>query len=151
MSDIIRIQPAPDRRQDFARWAVTQRPKIRTVSPSEFGVPSRLFTQAPEHVLIGALVDGHRYVSPEEDAADRRPEPDAPELLGVATPEALTSPDAPAEAADEPQDAEASDRSDSPPEEPQEESAPYVCDVCDREFTTARGRDTHRRLAHRED
>ncbi|MFJ2205939.1 hypothetical protein [Streptomyces microflavus] len=70
MSNMIRIRPAAARRQDFARWAVAQTPKIRTVSPQDFAVPASLFVDAPEEVLIGALVDGNRYVSPVEDAAN---------------------------------------------------------------------------------
>ncbi|MFJ3545472.1 hypothetical protein ACIPQH_25290 [Streptomyces rubiginosohelvolus] len=69
MTDMIRIRPTADRRRDFARWAVAQTPKIRTVSPQDFAVPAALFVTAPEEVLIGALVDGTRYVSPVEDAA----------------------------------------------------------------------------------
>lgn len=32
-----------------------------------------------------------------------------------------------------------------------DDGAPYACDVCPRKFTTERGRDSHRRQAHRED
>ncbi|MDX2917305.1 hypothetical protein PV370_04745 [Streptomyces sp. NE06-03C] len=117
---MIRIRPTAARRRDFARWAVAQTPKIRTVSPQDFAVPAALFVEAPEEVLIGALVDGTRYVSPVEDAArgaqpparlldcgtcyeengeEVHPHPECPltpearpELLGVATAEGfLTS------------------------------------------------------------
>lgn len=82
MTQMIQIRPTPALRRPFAEWAVGQRPKIRTVSTFEFAVPAHLFVDVPESVLIGALVDGHRYVSPEEDAAANRPAPGAqPRLL----------------------------------------------------------------------
>ncbi|WP_405893707.1 hypothetical protein OG272_15705 [Streptomyces sp. NBC_00104] len=82
---MIRVQPTAALRVDFARWAVAQTPKVRTVSPSDFAVPAYLFTHMPEPLLLGALVDGRQYV-PVED------EPGEPaELLGVATPEGLTA------------------------------------------------------------
>lgn len=65
--EIIRVEPAPERRQCFARWAVAQTPKIRTADFDAFAVPSHLFTEAPECILIGALVDGHLYVPVEDD------------------------------------------------------------------------------------
>ncbi|MDN3056851.1 hypothetical protein PH213_20315 [Streptomyces sp. SRF1] len=159
---MIHIQPARARRVAFARWAVAQRPKIRTVSAEAFAVPPRLFVQAPEDILIGALVDGHRYVSPEEDRVQGRPAPGAPELLGVATPAGLTpGPEAgpldgptPAHepvpalpAIGHPHEAADSDSSDPT----QVETGAYRCGRCPRSFTTARGRDAHRRQAHRED
>ncbi|MFI1954806.1 C2H2-type zinc finger protein [Streptomyces xinghaiensis] len=85
--ELIRVQPARHLRREFARWAVAQRPKVRTVSESAFGVPPRLFTHMPERLLRGSLIDGHRYVSPGEEQ-----DPGAPtaptggaDLLGVAT------------------------------------------------------------------
>ncbi|MFF5668804.1 hypothetical protein ACFY8S_01485 [Streptomyces hygroscopicus] len=160
---MIHIQPARDRRVAFARWAVAQRPKVRTVSAEAFAVPPRLFVQAPEDILIGSLVDGHRYVSPDEDAAAGRPAPGTPELLGVATPAGLT-PTPPAGALGDPtpahepvpalpvvgqdqQEAADSDSSDSA----QAQGGAYSCGRCPRSFTTVRGRDTHRRQAHREE
>lgn len=68
MSDLIRIKPAPALRVPFARWAVAQTPKVRTVSPSEFAVPARLFVDAPEEILTGALVDGRPYVPAVQEA-----------------------------------------------------------------------------------
>ncbi|MEV5930922.1 hypothetical protein ACPCSG_23530 [Streptomyces cellulosae] len=76
MNNFIRVEPTRDNRVPFAGWACKQNPKVRTVSPQAFAVPHHLFTDVPERLLIGALVDGHRYVSPEED-----------ELLGVFQPE----------------------------------------------------------------
>jgi hypothetical protein len=69
--DIITVQPAPAQRVAFARWATgyPARP-IRTCSSNEFAVPADLFTQAPEAILVGSLVDGHPYRAVlEEDAA----------------------------------------------------------------------------------
>ncbi|MFJ4469604.1 hypothetical protein ACIP2X_19245 [Streptomyces sp. NPDC089424] len=92
---MITVKPERSRLVAFARWATAQTPKVRTVGLGEFGVPACLFVHAPEEVLIGALVDGHRYVSPSEDATNGLTEPGGhqdlagTELLGVATPEAL--------------------------------------------------------------
>ncbi|QPL14048.1 hypothetical protein QEH48_gp019 [Streptomyces phage TurkishDelight] len=84
MNELIRIQPARHLRQEFARWAVAQRPKVGTVSESAFGVPPRLFTDMPEDLLRGALVDGHAYVPVDDEPSPPAPA-GAPELLGVAT------------------------------------------------------------------
>lgn len=64
---MIEVLPAPWHRREFARWAIAQTPKIRTVAQNTFGVPDEMFADAPEELLIGAMVDGHRYVSPVED------------------------------------------------------------------------------------
>lgn len=69
MNNMIQVQPLPHRRQDFARWAVAQTPKVRTTSTHHFAIPAGLYADVPEELLIGSLVDGHRYVSPDEDAA----------------------------------------------------------------------------------
>jgi hypothetical protein len=96
--NMITVKPERSRLVAFARWATAQTPKIGTVSLGEFGVPADQFVNAPEEILMGALVDGHRYVSPMEDAANGLPEPGdyndggGQELLGVATPQALTPP-----------------------------------------------------------
>lgn len=194
---MIVVKPERSHLGAFARWATAQTPKIGTVGLGEFGVPADLFVQAPEEVLVGALVDGHRYVSPEEDAAHGRPEPgqhdDGQELLGVATPDALTGPgdpdaDAAAMVAATPPElieramtaalvatdlaasnaAAGGDDGDQAPDfAPLEEApaddgddgeeqaagdgGPFACDLCPREFTTERGRDSHRRQVHRED
>ncbi|MFD5788579.1 hypothetical protein ACFWH1_18395 [Streptomyces sp. NPDC127037] len=140
MSDPIQIRPTPAQRVEFARWAVAQTPKVRTVGPATFSVPAALFAGMPESVLIGATVDGHRYVSPDEDQEQ------AGELLGVATPEGFN--ETPAAEPGEPL-----------PEEPapgtagEREAAPegvFPCSGCDREFTTERGRDAHQRQKHAE-
>ncbi|MFJ2745406.1 hypothetical protein ACIO3O_37750 [Streptomyces sp. NPDC087440] len=120
MTDLIQVEPAPERRRAFARWAVAQNPKLDTVGPNTFAVPAELFTKAPEDILIGSLVDGHLYVSPQEDSDNGQVE----ELLGVATPAGLT-------AAPEP-----------------DELTTFPCDQCTRDFATERGRDAHGRQAH---
>ncbi|WP_037871977.1 hypothetical protein [Streptomyces sp. SPB074] len=145
------VRPAPKLRRDFARWAVAQRPKVRTASPTSFAVPTALFTEAPEEILIGSVVDGQRYVSPDECTVSR------PELVGVASPDGFREavpcellPEVPAEAYGPdstplPDASEDSDPSDSAAETPE---GVFPCDGCDREFTTARGRDTHHRQVH---
>ncbi|MFK0063348.1 hypothetical protein ACIQTN_29485 [Streptomyces werraensis] len=152
---MITVKPERSRLVAFARWATAQTPKVRTVGLGEFGVPADLFVHAPEEVLTGALVDGHRYVSPSEDAANGLPEPGdyQEELLGVATPEALVSP---AEGAGDFAPLEDAPADDEEPEDQDAEQAagdggPFACDLCPREFTTERGRDSHRRQVHRED
>lgn len=146
--DEIHIEPAPEQRQAFARWGVAQTPKVRTVGPSTFAVAPGLFVDAPEEILIGALVDGHRYVSPEEDATNGTSAPGT-ELLGVATEDAFAAVGGDGSAPDfAPLD-------DAPADEDQNDDEPvpalYGCPLCPRHFETVRGRDTHRRQAHRED
>lgn len=143
MTDMIRIEPRPEKRRAFAQWAVAQNPKVRTCSPTVFEVPPPLFVQAPEEILIGALVDGQRYVSPDEDAELGRPAPG--ELLGVATAEAFTEPSPAPEPEARPERAD-SDRSDST----SNKARPYACGMCDRTFTSERGRAAHRRQVHKE-
>ncbi|MFI0827286.1 hypothetical protein ACH4Q7_22840 [Streptomyces roseolus] len=198
MKNMLHVQPATELRVPFARWAVAQTPKLRTVGPTVFAVPADLYADMPEDLLIGARVNGHRYVSPKEDAADGTPPPGA-ELLGVATREGLTSLTevVVGEAGLEPhisldmaeQNAATAEResvlgeslaevsvqdhtlgsaslptpdNDGPrPDaplaetdqgaEPAETTVPFTCGRCPREFTTERGRDTHRRQAHPED
>ncbi|WP_413808124.1 C2H2-type zinc finger protein [Streptomyces sp. OE57] len=88
MNELIRIQPARHLRVAFARWAVAQRPKVGTVSESAFGVPPRLFTDMPEDLLRGSVVDGHPYVPVDDEPSTPAPV-GAPELLGVATVDGL--------------------------------------------------------------
>lgn len=170
----IRVQPAARLRQEFALWATAQAPKIRTVAPNTFAVPGDLFVDAPEEILIGSLVDGHRFVSPSEDAAAGTPPPAAPPWTppelplvegypGKALPELpadaygpdavpLPPPDfAPLEDAtadgDGPggDDGEGSDSSDS-----SGDSGAHDCADCGRPFTTDRGLTMHRRAKHSE-
>jgi hypothetical protein len=138
VSDFIQIKPTPEQRVPFARWAVAQTPKVRTVGTSTFAVPAALFADMPEPLLIGSIVDGHRYVSPDED------EQQASELLGVATTQGFS------------QEQEAIPGEALPAPEPADEHAEtpegvFPCSGCDREFTTERGRDTHQRQKHSED
>ncbi|WP_100248017.1 hypothetical protein [Streptomyces pseudogriseolus] len=157
---MIHVRPASERRRDFARWATGHTVKLRTVGPDVFAVPPHLFVDVPEELLIGAIVDGHRYRSPLEDEATGTPPPgpvDQPdvlvgELVGVPgvplppVPDAAYPPDAvllPVAPAAEPgQDGSTPDSSG---------GNTFACDRCPRTFTTARGRDTHRRQAHTED
>ncbi|MFI1703044.1 hypothetical protein [Streptomyces griseoruber] len=164
---MIKVQPVRELRVAFARWAVAQTSKVRTCSTSEFAVPPHLFTHMPERLLIGSVVDGHPYVSPADDetmqwrtAVPGEPLPPVPDSeyppgavqlpeperqLAATTPEtveaALTAVLVATEVA-------AGGDSSTPADEP--EGPPYACGLCPREFTTARGRDTHRRQVHRE-
>ncbi|MER6557892.1 hypothetical protein ABT300_09015 [Streptomyces sp. NPDC001027] len=172
---MIRVQPAPEVRVAFARWAVAQRPKVRTYSTNEFAVPPALFTWAPEELLIGSVVDGHRYRSPLEDerlaaasevhtgipgealpllpdsayGPDAVPLPEPERQLAATSPaavEAATTADVVAvEVASA--DQQAASTAAAPSEG---EGAGLTCDVCTRPFTTRRGRDMHRRQAHPE-
>lgn len=207
---MIRVEPALDRRECFARWAVAQTPKIRTADHNAFSVPADLFTLAPEETLLGALVDGRPYISPDEELTGYvHPERDGisggwlpevpPEAYGpdsvpldfapledapagdeddqaagdVKWPEGITPPrpefveaamdavliatevradrdrrDRRDSAAKEPTPAADSDSSDPSGDEDQAPDDGYPCDLCDRSFTTARGRRTHRRQTH---
>lgn len=156
MKDMIEVQPTPEQRRAFATWAVRQKPKWRTVSPTSFAVPEDRFIDLPEELLIGSLVDGHRYVSPDEDAQEGRAAPG--ELLGVATAAGFSEertafpgeplPEAPLEAyGPDSVPLPAPDPADEHGETPE---GVYLCLGCDREFTTARGRDTHQRQKHPE-
>lgn len=66
---MIHVEPVRELRREFAVWATAQDPKVMTVSPSAFAVPDGLYVDVPEVLLVGARVDGHRYVSPTEDGA----------------------------------------------------------------------------------
>jgi hypothetical protein len=89
VSELIRIQPARHLRVPFARWAVAQEPKLRTISPEAFAVPAHVFTDMPEELLRGSLVNGHPYVSPLDHEETEAAPVGAPELLGVATEDGL--------------------------------------------------------------
>ncbi len=121
---------------------------MRTVSTNTFAVPPHLFTHMPEPLLIGSIVDGHHYVAPDEDqppasieAVPGQPLPEVPadahgpDSMPLAPPDFAPLEDAPTEDDDSPASAQGDD---------------LACDVCHRPFTTARGRDTHRRQAHPE-
>lgn len=145
LSEFIKVRPATALRRQFAIWAVAQTPKIQTVSTHEFAVPAALFAQAPEEVLIGALVDGHHYI-PATDGEQGLPVlPEQQTVPGEALPplpDASYGPDfAPLD------DAPADDLPDPGPSEPAPEGV-FPCSGCDREFTTARGLRMHRRQTH---
>ncbi|WP_228995224.1 hypothetical protein [Streptomyces sp. DH8] len=160
---MIEVQPTPEQRRAFASHAVLQKPKWRTISPTSFAVPADAFVTLPEELLIGSLVDGHRYVSPVEDAQEGKVPPG--ELLGVATAEGLAaSVDQEMREAvageslpDVPESAYAPDSTPLPPPElentepdGEQPEGVFPCSGCDREFTTERGRDTHSRMKHSE-
>lgn len=166
MRPMIHVQPAAELRRPFAVWATAQRPKIRTVSTSAFAVPAGLFAGMPEELLIGALIDGHGYVSPVEDATLGRPAPGAPDPGGEAdiapADTAALVPAAPSAAVGAVMTAAAVVAAAAEPLPPgddqrpptQAEEAPEIpegvfpCPHCDKELTTARGRDMHARKVH---
>lgn len=163
----ITVRPDREQRADFARWAVARDPKVRTVSPVDFAVPYRLFTSVPEDLLVGAVVDGHTYVIPDEPAEPTAPAEGAV-IFGVLAPETQGAPSAalpemegvpgrplpemPAEAyppGAEPLDvhpAEASDQSDA-----DTGNTESKCNDCDRPFKSDRALAAPRRQADPED
>lgn len=166
-TDMIRVEPSPERRRCFAGWAVAQSPKLRTVDYNAFAVPASLFMQAPEEILIGATVDGRPYVPVQDDeepaggddsgfreAVPGEPLPPLPE--SAYGPDAVPLEFAPLEDAPTGDDEGAArDSRDQVPEVPtapdSDSSDPgdaFLCDLCARPFATARGRDTHRRQIH---
>ncbi|MEV6738710.1 hypothetical protein AB0N14_17965 [Streptomyces sp. NPDC051104] len=171
--ELIRVQPTAALRREFAAWAVAQQPKVRTVSHTVFAVPANQFIHMPEHLLIGSIVDGHRYVSPDEDQEQPVEQTGGAELLGVGLPEregipGQPLPEVPAETYGPDsvpltppefaplEDAPAGDEDGSDSSDPgdenndQAEDGGFTCDVCNRPFKSERGRDTHRRQAHPE-
>jgi hypothetical protein len=80
MSYSVLIEPADDRRVEFARWCLAQEPRIETASASGSELDSELFKQVPEHLLVGAYVDGrlYRHVEPETRQEDGETAAQAP-------------------------------------------------------------------------
>lgn len=83
MTDFIHIEPAHERRADFAVWVLAQDVQPVTTSTG-FSVPLDLYPTIPERLLNGAFVDGYHYnrphpqpvaeaplTVPEEPVADR--------------------------------------------------------------------------------
>lgn len=90
-------------------------------------------------------------MSPAEDEANGTPPPGA-ELLGVATEEGFAAAGGDDSGPDfAPLDDAPAEDEDQGDEDDGREGRPYGCDLCPRSFDTERGRDTHRRQAHRED
>lgn len=88
MNDLINVEPAPEQRQAFARWCLSQTPRIETSSSTGSHVPLELYPMIPPELLEGAFVDGYPY--------------------GVASPQpvAETTPEAPVEAPQQSSDPE---------------------------------------------
>lgn len=61
MTDVVHIEPADDQRRAFARWALSQTPKLQTSSSTGTDVPVDLYPSVPAELLEGAFVDGFRY------------------------------------------------------------------------------------------
>lgn len=170
--DLIRVTPVRAHRKAFAAWAIAQSPQVRTVSHEAFVVPATLYADVPEELLTGALIDGHRYVSPQpamtvlelEEAAPGEPLPPLPEsayppgavpldVTPVQAPEPAAVPEPATEPAPEPEPAPAaaedetgSDSSDQPGD-----TEGHVCAGCERPFKSKSGLATHRRTAHPEE
>lgn len=81
MSDFVHIEPADNQRRAFARWALSQTPKLQTSSSTGTDVPLDLYPDVPPELLEGAFVDGFRYGGPE-----------APQRGGGAPPKAAAAP-----------------------------------------------------------
>ncbi|WP_051710141.1 hypothetical protein [Streptomyces sp. NRRL S-350] len=162
MSSNLSIQPAAELRQPFAAWAVAQRPKLRTVGPSSFGVPAALFADVPEELLLGALVDGQPYVPRQDAAAPAETEPGSapPETAPGAEQESGPGealPELPPEAhepdavpLDGPDFAPLEDVpvEEQPATEDQDDAAEFVCADCQKSFSGDRGLAMHRTRVH---
>lgn len=57
----VRIEPAPEQRQQFARWCLAQTPRIETSGHGSSDVPVDLYPDVPQNLLEGAYVDGYLY------------------------------------------------------------------------------------------
>ena len=63
MTDTIHIEPARERRSDFAVWLLAQDTQPVTTSTG-FDIPLDLYPTIPERLLNGAFVDGYHYNRP---------------------------------------------------------------------------------------
>lgn len=90
MTYLVLVEPAHDQRRDFARWCLAQDPQIQTASHTGFEVPSDLFVNMPESLLVGARIDGQPYRHVVEDLV-----PVAVPVDDGARPEPLEAPAAP--------------------------------------------------------
>ena len=126
MDTLIIVQPGPHKRGPMALWLVSEYPEVRTVSESEFGIPPAVFTLMPEELLIGAVVDGHEYISPDLDSEPPHPPVSDPRPEMTPTLEA------------------------DPLEAPQSKtiSGLFLCEDCDKTSTSAAGLAAHRRAKH---
>lgn len=98
MSDFVHIEPADEQRRAFARWALSQMPKLQTSSSTGTDVPVDLYPEVPPELLEGAYVDGFRYggqAAPQPDADAPPKVPAGPTSTGTAS--------APQAAADDPE------------------------------------------------
>jgi hypothetical protein len=147
MNDYITVIPAREQRQRFARWSLGQQPGGLAMSSHEaWAVPSALFTEVPEELLVGALIDGRPYRAVVEDFEPHgdgyRPVPPA----GVvpvddgAGPESLDF--APLD------DADGGHADDAAPADDATEA--WGCEDCGRPFATQRGLNRHRTAVHHE-
>lgn len=80
MTDFVHIEPSDGQRRAFARWALSQTPKLQTSSSTGTDVPVDLYPSVPPELLEGAYVDGYLYggtAAPQPPAA-RPPKDEAP-------------------------------------------------------------------------
>lgn len=80
MTDFIHVEPARERRPEFAVWVLAQDPQPVTTSTG-FSVPLDQYPTIPERLLNGAFVDGYHYNRPQPQpqpapAAEPEPEPE---------------------------------------------------------------------------
>lgn len=78
MTSFVHVEPADDQRRAFARWALSQTPKLQTSSSTGTDVPVDLYPEVPPELLEGAFVDGYRYGGP------AAPQPGAEEAVKAA-------------------------------------------------------------------
>ena len=55
MSDFIHIEPAHEKRRDFARWALAQTPKLQTSSSTGTDVPIDIYPDVPPELLEDSI------------------------------------------------------------------------------------------------
>lgn len=92
MTTHVHIEPADTQRRAFARWALSQTPKLQTSSSTGTDVPVDLYPEVPPELLEGGFVDGFPYNRP-----------DAPQPKAKAATKAAAAPqDTPAKAAPKP-------------------------------------------------
>lgn len=138
---MIRVRPARVRLVAFARWASAQTPKVRTSSPDAFAVPAHLVGEIPEELLVGAWVDGQRYVP-------AGPPPGAVELTGVGGPGQAEEREGTAgePLPPAPESAYVADAVDLPEPDPEADGSgeEHACPHCPRTFGSRRGLNRHR-------
>lgn len=86
MTEFVTVEPAHERRAEFALWCLSQTPQIMTSSASGFDVPMDLYPSIPEKLLNGAYVDGYHYDRPSPQPEAARPVAAPSETVAAARP-----------------------------------------------------------------